>query len=309
MKLQLPIEEYFKYHPPTTPERIALHERVNQESLTICQGFISSENAVEIFANRDAAILLIENVCCDRICADWAKKAIENAARAASIDPTNRNEDRSTSILMHVQQFRMFLNQGITVDELKRQLIAAGMAAVTTEDIAEIFRMHGENVSADAVTVSQQSTIPVISKNDDSDKFNISPQKFVARILGIQKEINRRFDNKIELKLDGDEWCAAIGCDLQGIAGFGNDPIAALSDLYVTLKGIEFAELKNSSGNIYSTSIKSIEVDPEREDIYRFFIDAWGNAIANLDANGLSDRDTLIAELVATEEFEEIGGE
>ncbi len=236
--MQLPLEEYFKYHPPTTPERIALHERVNRDSLEICRAFIAATNTVEILAIRDAAILLADEVCHDGTCLDWAKEAIQTAVRCASIDPIGRQGHRTTSILMHVQQFRMFLNQGVTVDELKQ----------------------------------------------------------------------KQYDG-INLTFDGDRWCALIGENLQvGIAGGGKDPLAALSDLYVTLKGIEFTELKNSSGDIYSTSIKSIEFDPEREDKYRPFINAWGNAIANLDANGLRDRDTLIAELAATEEFEAIEG-
>ena len=31
--MSLPIEEYFKYHPPLTPERIKAHEAINQAAL------------------------------------------------------------------------------------------------------------------------------------------------------------------------------------------------------------------------------------------------------------------------------------
>lgn len=115
--MQLPIEEYFKYHPPTTPERIALHDRVNKESLEICKAFIESNDYDEWLAFRDAAILLAEAVCCDEICLGWAKAAITNCVLKCW---DLAIEYQSTSILMYIQQFRMFLNQGIVVSELQR---------------------------------------------------------------------------------------------------------------------------------------------------------------------------------------------
>ena len=35
--MSLPIEDYFKYHPPTTPERIAAHNTVNEAALTFAK--------------------------------------------------------------------------------------------------------------------------------------------------------------------------------------------------------------------------------------------------------------------------------
>jgi hypothetical protein len=117
MTLELPIEEYFKYHPPTTPERIALHDRVNRESLEICKAFIESKNDIEWLAIRGAAMLLADEVCHDKTCNDWAKSAIEEASKIAA---SYLNKDiKAEAILMHIQQFRIFLNQGIVVDELK----------------------------------------------------------------------------------------------------------------------------------------------------------------------------------------------
>ena len=37
LTMSLPIEEYFKYHPPTTPERIAAHNAVNEAALTFAK--------------------------------------------------------------------------------------------------------------------------------------------------------------------------------------------------------------------------------------------------------------------------------
>lgn len=130
--MQLPIEEYFKYHPPTTPERIALHDRVNRESLEICKDLIALDpircGSDDILKIKDRADKLIVEICVDSSCNNWAFDAIAQAQQAAILAT---RVGRSTTILMHVQQFRMFLNQGITVDELKRKQLAEGMAAVT----------------------------------------------------------------------------------------------------------------------------------------------------------------------------------
>ncbi len=123
MTLELPIEEYFKYHPPTTPKRIALHERVNRESLEICKALIEEEQHCTWLCFRDAAILLAIDVCHDETCLTWAKSAIERTIGAYSI---SNIDTRSTAILMNIQQFRMFLNQGITVVDILPSLKAWG---------------------------------------------------------------------------------------------------------------------------------------------------------------------------------------
>jgi hypothetical protein len=280
--LELPIEEYFKYHPPTTTIRIALHDRVNRESLEIYKALKTSEHYSHWLCIRDAAMLLAADVCHDETCLSWAKSTIDRLMDAYFIANT---DSRSIAILMNIQQFRMFLNQRIVVDELKQQ-----QAAVTSVDIG---------------TISEVCRFEAIPKSNDTQGFDITPLQFVDRT----KELIDRLERTIHLTLDGNKWCALTGENLQvGIAGFGDDPIAALTDLYTSLKGIEFVELKNSSGDIYSTSIKSISLDPEAIEKHQDFIRAYGDAIANLDVNGLSSRETLIAELIAAEDEEIVGG-
>jgi hypothetical protein len=295
MTLQLPIEEYFKYHPPTTPERIALHERVNQKSLEICKMFIAAKNITEILATRDAAKLLAEDVCGDLACLDWARDTIDDAAKSASVslDPIDWQEHREISILMHVQQFRMFLNQGITIDSLTQLTPVFNRTSVFTDGLGRtIVKLTEADTTAKIDHLTQEC---------EKDLRSSAQLKNIYNPAEISKAI--------VLTLDGDKWCAAVGENLQtGTAGFGSDPIAALSDLYANLKGIEFQELKDSNGKIYSTSIRSIAHDSEALDKYRDFIDAYGEAISDREANGLSDRERLIADLAATEEDEEIGG-
>ncbi len=382
--MQLSIEEYFKYHPPTTPERIALHDRVNRDTLEICKAFIASKNDVEALAIRDAAILLADEVCLDLSCNDWAKGSIKEALKIAA---SYLNKDvKAEAILMHVQQFRMFLNQGITVDELKRQKLAASLAAVTTEHIAEIFRIHGESVPESNCSMAQNKTINFdIVQNrftvyltrfeelclekyrrgelsdstlaqawsktfeDTEQILNIVDYEnhpdpidryrsgewaidLLARELDLTIfDTNKVLDNifgkfkpimsddeianmkpiykGIHLTLDGDKWCALVGQDLQvGIAGFGDDPIAALSDLYAKLQGLEFVELGNGD-EIYSTTMKQrVSINTKET---QAFVDVYGKALFIRSIEGFTNREILIADWVGDilpDDEEEIGG-
>lgn len=114
--MQLPIEEYFRYHPPTTPERIALHDRVNKEMLKLCHALIcctpmDKEQIAKLYQQADQ---FSAKVCKDATCLKWARNGLQYLSIAALTDSNDRDE----AILMRVQQIRMFLNQGITVDEL-----------------------------------------------------------------------------------------------------------------------------------------------------------------------------------------------
>lgn len=72
--MDLPIEEYFRYHPPTTEERKAAHEAVNKAAL------------------------------------EFAKV----------VDVLVEDEDCKKMAMFAVQQARMLSNQGVTVDELRK---------------------------------------------------------------------------------------------------------------------------------------------------------------------------------------------
>lgn len=338
MTLQLPIEEYFRYHPPTTPERIALHERVNRESLEIYQtilGFNRKCNSGDFKAIEEKCKRLIIDCLGDGNSPfkNGAKIALQELKEASTdgygqsdwLEPDRIDED----ILTFILQFQMFLNQGITVDELKRQQLAEGMAAVTTEDIAQIFEMHGETVRPEAIDPRSfhrdyQGSTPMVGgmvsgspEAMEKLKQSLACHEDANRVFAVSAnyladdEYLEQFDLAIALSLHNGIWDVGIaGSDGEvEFESTGNaSPIAALSNLYATLKGIEFAELKNSSGEVCSTSIKSISVDTDAIHKYGDFIDAYGNTIADIDANGLSHRDRLIADLIATEDDEQIGG-
>jgi hypothetical protein len=69
------LEEYFKYHPPKTQERIDKHDLVNKKCLELFQ----------------------------------------------IINKTVENEEIVKLCFYSLQQLRMFANQGITIDELKKE--------------------------------------------------------------------------------------------------------------------------------------------------------------------------------------------
>lgn len=112
--LDIPVEEYFKYHPPKTEERIRKHSIANELMLN---AFLKlSEPLTEIEAGEFYISLTdtIFNLVSDINCLAWCVDSIENAF--AFVDRYDM-----TSTLMYIQQARMFLNQGITIDELRSE--------------------------------------------------------------------------------------------------------------------------------------------------------------------------------------------
>lgn len=109
--LQLPIEEYFRYHPPETEERKAKHATVNDMTLQYCQGLLAWPRGGDLEFCRASIENVVQITCKDEVCAKWAMDAIARAYHCS----TQKDEE---GVLMNVQQARMFLNQGITIDEL-----------------------------------------------------------------------------------------------------------------------------------------------------------------------------------------------
>jgi hypothetical protein len=109
------IREYFQYHPVVSEARKAKHELVNQVTMELAIGLmvVTAPRLTAIQILVDAAESKLEGVCQDEMALRWATKANSDAIYAAS-----RGDHEG--VLMHVQQMRMFLNQGITVDAVFR---------------------------------------------------------------------------------------------------------------------------------------------------------------------------------------------
>ncbi len=110
----IPIGEYFRYHPPQTEVRKVKHQRVNDECLEVAKA-LTQPFLSDLEINRGVAQLraLTQNVF-DALCVKWATTSIDFVQAAA------KSGDEE-SIIMHIQQVRMFLNQGITIDELRAE--------------------------------------------------------------------------------------------------------------------------------------------------------------------------------------------
>jgi hypothetical protein len=121
MQLKHPIEEYFKYHPVTTPERKAKHDMANNESLGICNTLWC---AIDSFAPGDAYTQVVRKAIerfqraiaitfTDPMCQKWLIKSLDGLM----IGAMNRDKE---AVLQSAQQARMFANQGITLDSISQ---------------------------------------------------------------------------------------------------------------------------------------------------------------------------------------------
>lgn len=69
---QIPIEEYFKYHPPTTEERKAKHNKVNEGALSfakIIDAMVSDEDCkkMALFAIQQARMFANQGITVDEL--------------------------------------------------------------------------------------------------------------------------------------------------------------------------------------------------------------------------------------------------
>lgn len=129
MNLKFELEDYFKYHPPATPERVAQHSRVNKMTLECCKKlFLAidySDDSLDsslVAMNRRClsqeaiteVLAVIDTIVRDSTCSTWAK----NALYSADLYTCGQYKE---GVLMAMQQCRMFLNQGVTMDSLERR--------------------------------------------------------------------------------------------------------------------------------------------------------------------------------------------
>ena len=132
--LPLPIEEYFRYHPPATEERKANHDCVNQFALDMAIALIQADFTLEaVAAWIRSARDLVDQICRDAICQKWALHAVDGIWSAALATD-------SEAIVMFIQQYRMFLNQGITIDEL---MLKQNEVTIDDSDSAEELERAG----------------------------------------------------------------------------------------------------------------------------------------------------------------------
>jgi hypothetical protein len=116
MKFKRPLVEYFKYHPPLTDARKAAHNRVNEETMKAFCEFCDERTSPIPLAELvyDDCMKLLNEICTEPTCYRWAQGALIAAKQEAMTNYSDSQE----KIFMYIQQFRMFLNQAITIQEL-----------------------------------------------------------------------------------------------------------------------------------------------------------------------------------------------
>lgn len=118
--LPVPLEEYFRYHPPTSEERIAKHDAVNQVALSFAKAVLNPAGFSESDAEENAEYWLGR-------CVDTAKKVCSNGwlqeeaitQFAYALDAAQDSAE-PMSMLCQIQNARMYLNQAITIDEVQK---------------------------------------------------------------------------------------------------------------------------------------------------------------------------------------------
>jgi hypothetical protein len=106
---------YFEYHPPVTQERKDAHARANKSALVGFRNLRHLQGTqTEIEAAYDILMNDLQELVKEPYYYKWAHGALIEAKQAALTDCIDREE----KIFMHIQQFRMFVNQAITIQEL-----------------------------------------------------------------------------------------------------------------------------------------------------------------------------------------------
>ena len=113
-----PLEEYFRYHPPQTPERIQAHERVNKASFDVANSRLNNlEELDPTAAQKDVATFI---AVVDELVTDRYLKAQINREYEKLVDHIAEKNGRL--ILFTIQIIRMLANQAITIQELETQI-------------------------------------------------------------------------------------------------------------------------------------------------------------------------------------------
>lgn len=125
--LGLPIEEWFKYHPPETVEQQAKHDRVNNLALAAAKCIMYDSLDVEKYGSYYMTHLL--NLIEHPKLKAWAEKNLPPSKQYSAFEA-----------IMQIQQLRMIANQSITVLELRlekikeaKKLLREGPAVVVPE--------------------------------------------------------------------------------------------------------------------------------------------------------------------------------
>lgn len=116
--LEVPLEEYFRYHPPQSKERIAKHDAINKAALGFAKATLKPAGFSESMA-IDNAEYWFDRCCATalEVCSSgWLQENALNEFSCALAEMEDAGPSRV--IFSHIQQGRMFVNQAITIEEI-----------------------------------------------------------------------------------------------------------------------------------------------------------------------------------------------
>lgn len=113
--LKLPLEEYFRYHPPTTQERIDKHDAVNAAALKLAKALVVEGEGEKVWGPihlaRNEFMAIAKRACTGNAYLSWTDNYISEALDARS------QHYKATTVLMSIHVARMIVNQSIAMED------------------------------------------------------------------------------------------------------------------------------------------------------------------------------------------------
>jgi hypothetical protein len=119
MNDRLSIEEYFKYHPPLTEKRKAIHNSINESALEFAKRATYAEDFEDVLRANVIDPSTLQMAIASLKIADRLRDGGSFESAILQLPFLLKGVSREELFLFFVQQARMFANQGATIDELR----------------------------------------------------------------------------------------------------------------------------------------------------------------------------------------------
>jgi hypothetical protein len=288
MPLPYPLAEYFTSHPTGNPVTIALYDKINSVLQSSCRQLLESRDTAQLDGIETELTKLIASLSLSEMFASWASQHRSALICAARFQLEGRRE---SDILMNAQILKMILSQAVTLDRLSLEKadpedleydvplqlnLRPTRIAEGDDDDGWIVSVHsksrvervGERMVHSGAKLRvgfgldlNSTLVDLYAQTESDDEFIEFNNDFVERSQVSQEPSKSRKISIIDLTLDGNEWIARTGRDLQvGVCGCAPDPATAICLLMRELD-TKFPDrdlrLGVMGGNLVATEIES----------------------------------------------------